>query len=190
MNLVHPLQQQRYARMQKRTRRKIASARSDQAVRNTATYRAWRAAVLKRDNYTCVLCGATGVPLQADHIIAFSVRPELRFVLGNGRALCVPCHKKTPNYGAKAYWGRRAPHKTAPMTNVTCIENAPFVCISGGHAYETGKMHTGSIPPSPGTMPAAPPVGPVVSKPARPGLCFTSAGTGINRPPIRSKRRR
>lgn len=61
----------------------------------------WREAVLKRDNYTCQLCGAADVKLQADHIKPFRYFPELRFELSNGRALCVPCHIATPTYGRK-----------------------------------------------------------------------------------------
>lgn len=68
------------------------------AARNTTEYKNWRKAVFERDNYTCVLCGVRGVEIQADHIKSFAEFPELRTVLSNGRTLCVPCHKTTPNY--------------------------------------------------------------------------------------------
>lgn len=68
------------------------------AARTSQEYLKWRKAVYERDNYTCVLCGAKGVQLHADHIKSFAEFPELRTVLANGRTLCVPCHRKTPNY--------------------------------------------------------------------------------------------
>ena len=64
--------------------------------------RDWRLAVFKRDSFTCVSCGQVGGRLQADHIRSYAAYPELRHELSNGRTLCVPCHKETPNYGYKA----------------------------------------------------------------------------------------
>ena len=69
-------------------------------------YRSWREEIFKRDDYTCVLCGhrnkkGSRKTLNADHIKSFCDYPELRFVISNGRTLCVPCHRKTPNYGVK-----------------------------------------------------------------------------------------
>lgn len=58
-------------------------------------YRFWRKSVFKRDNYTCVLCQATGY-VEADHIKQYALYPELRYELSNGRTLCKPCHKKQP----------------------------------------------------------------------------------------------
>lgn len=65
--------------------------------------RDWAVAVLKRDKHTCQLCGAKGrnLKLHADHIKPRALFPELAHDLSNGRALCVPCHKATPTYGAK-----------------------------------------------------------------------------------------
>lgn len=68
-------------------------------IRNSEEYAAWRKAVFERDNYTCVLCDVTNCKLNADHIKRFSQYPELRLDINNGRTLCIPCHKKTPNYG-------------------------------------------------------------------------------------------
>lgn len=65
-------------------------------------YRLWRTAVYERDNYTCQECGIRGGEINADHIKPWSLFPELRFSLENGRTLCVPCHKKTDTYGGKA----------------------------------------------------------------------------------------
>lgn len=65
-------------------------------------YREWRRQVFQRDNYRCTRCGANGY-IEADHIKPFSLFPELRFVVGNGRTLCKPCHRKTPTYGGRMY---------------------------------------------------------------------------------------
>lgn len=59
----------------------------------------WRKAVFERDNYTCQICGVRGAEIQADHIKPYSLYPELRTELANGRTLCVPCHRKTPTWG-------------------------------------------------------------------------------------------
>ena len=74
-------------------------------IRQGVEYRLWREAVFKRDNWTCVWCGARNkeglgfsVRLNADHIKPFALFPELRFSIDNGRTLCVPCHKTTDTY--------------------------------------------------------------------------------------------
>ena len=56
-----------------------------------------------RDDYTCILCGKRGGELNADHIESFSLRPDLRLDISNGRTLCVECHRSTDNYGVKAW---------------------------------------------------------------------------------------
>ena len=63
---------------------------------------AWRKTVFERDDYTCQMCGARGVYIEADHLKSWSKHPKLRHVLSNGRTLCKPCHMKTPNYKSKA----------------------------------------------------------------------------------------
>ena len=75
-------------------------------IRNSIEYRLWRKAVFERDNYTCIWCGAKNgkgktIVLNADHIKPFSLFPELRFAIDNGRTLCVECHKTTDTYGVK-----------------------------------------------------------------------------------------
>lgn len=72
--------------------------------RNSFEYRIFKEEVLKRDNYTCVQCGATPkdnphVTLNVDHIKPFKEFPELKFDPKNGRTLCLLCHKKTQTYG-------------------------------------------------------------------------------------------
>ena len=56
-------------------------------------YKDWRKAIFKRDDYTCIICDSRGVFLNADHIKPFSLYPELRLDMNNGRTLCVKCHK-------------------------------------------------------------------------------------------------
>jgi hypothetical protein len=71
------------------------------AIRASLEYRIWREAVFARDNWTCVECGERGGKLNADHIKPFSLFPELRFAIDNGRTLCLACHRNTET------WGRR-----------------------------------------------------------------------------------
>ena len=58
----------------------------------------WRKTVLERDNYTCQDCGVRGGSLQVDHIKSYALYPDLRWLLTNGRALCISCHKRTFSY--------------------------------------------------------------------------------------------
>ncbi len=87
------------------------------AIRTSTKYKLWVKECLKRDSYTCVICGVQGVQFNVDHIIPFSdVMNKLRFELGhenvyekamtydllwdlgNARTLCVDCHKSTDSY--------------------------------------------------------------------------------------------
>lgn len=77
---------------------KIEEHIKNNAFRNSVEYRNWRETIFKRDDYTCQLCSERGGRLQADHIKKFADYPELRLDLNNGRTLCEPCHKLTPNY--------------------------------------------------------------------------------------------
>lgn len=61
-------------------------------LRKTVEYEEWRKAVFERDNYSCQNCEVTGGYLEADHIKPFSLFPELRTDINNGRTLCKPCH--------------------------------------------------------------------------------------------------
>lgn len=63
-------------------------------IRNSLDYKRWRAKVFERDDYTCLNCEKRGGRLNADHIKPFSLYPDLRFSLENGRTLCVSCHRK------------------------------------------------------------------------------------------------
>lgn len=71
-------------------------------IRKTREYVLWRRSVFERDDYTCVWCGQRGRKLNADHIKPFSLFPELRFAIDNGRTLCVDCHHKTSTWGYNA----------------------------------------------------------------------------------------
>lgn len=63
-----------------------------QNMMKTLEYKAWRKAVFERDNFTCQNCQERGGKLNADHIRPYSLYPELRLVIENGRTLCVECH--------------------------------------------------------------------------------------------------
>ena len=71
-------------------------------IRQSSEYKLWRTAVFQRDSYQCVWGGKEhGDKLHADHIKSFSQFPELRFAIGNGRTLCVECHRKTDTWGGR-----------------------------------------------------------------------------------------
>lgn len=66
-------------------------------VRNSKEYKEWRLKVLQRDKFSCVVCGYRShkrKDIRVDHIKPFSLFPELRFDIINGRTLCVPCDIK------------------------------------------------------------------------------------------------
>jgi hypothetical protein len=72
-------------------------------IRMSFEYKIWREKVFKRDNFTCKACGDRPrakhrVVLQADHIKSFARYPKYRFLVSNGRTLCITCHKKTATY--------------------------------------------------------------------------------------------
>jgi 5-methylcytosine-specific restriction endonuclease McrA len=74
-------------------------------IRHSKEYKEWRISVFERDKFTCQHCGKIGGVLHADHIKPFSLFPDLRLSLSNGRTLCKPCHEKTPTWlsGARKF---------------------------------------------------------------------------------------
>ena len=71
-------------------------------IRNSFEMRVWKRKVLERDNFTCQVCGERGGELRADHIKPFSLYPELRLDLSNGRTICLECDLKSLTYGGRA----------------------------------------------------------------------------------------
>lgn len=67
-------------------------------IRHSKKYRLFVQQILIRDKFTCRFCGKRGGRLQVDHYKPFSLYPELRFLEGNCRTLCLECHQKTPTY--------------------------------------------------------------------------------------------
>lgn len=80
---------------------KGGTSSESERIRKSIEYRLWREAIFSRDNFTCQFCGSRGGKLNADHIKPFSLFPELRLALDNGRTLCFPCHKGTPTWGGR-----------------------------------------------------------------------------------------
>jgi 5-methylcytosine-specific restriction enzyme A len=64
----------------------------------SASWRAIRKVVLKRDNHTCTKCGQSHNPpytttqLHVDHILPRKQYPNLALSLDNLRTLCLKCH--------------------------------------------------------------------------------------------------
>ena len=66
--------------------------------------------VLDRDGHTCQYCGAEGVPLEVDHIIPQSRRPDLKYAVENMVAACVECNRQKGERTAEEF-GHPGLHK-------------------------------------------------------------------------------
>jgi 5-methylcytosine-specific restriction endonuclease McrA len=71
-------------------------------IRNSFEMRVWKRQILERDDFTCQVCHTRGGKLRADHIKPFSLYPELRLDLNNGRTICLECDFKSLTYGGRA----------------------------------------------------------------------------------------
>jgi len=71
--------------------------RGGNAWRGTTAYAEWRTMVFGRDNFTCRMCAARGVYLEAHHVLPAKDFPDLKLEVSNGATLCWPCHEKTFN---------------------------------------------------------------------------------------------
>ena len=84
------------------------------SIREIFKYVEWRKSVFELDNYSCRLCGISGVYIEADHYpkrfidivrdnniqdIGDAIKCDELWDVGNGRTLCNPCHRKTPTWG-------------------------------------------------------------------------------------------
>jgi 5-methylcytosine-specific restriction endonuclease McrA len=67
-------------------------------IKSSIKYKDWRNKVFTRDNWTCQECGKRGGIIHAHHIKPFSLFFELRFLINNGKTLCIDCHKKTDTW--------------------------------------------------------------------------------------------
>jgi 5-methylcytosine-specific restriction endonuclease McrA len=69
-------------------------------------YYKWRGEILKRDNYTCQVCGRgrkQGIQLHVHHLNSFAHNEDGRLDVNNGVTLCKDCHRKFHKfYGHKS----------------------------------------------------------------------------------------
>lgn len=94
----------------------------NKALRKSVKFKMWREAVFKRDDWTCQECKIRGGELHPDHIKPFSLFPDLRFELSNGRTLCATCHRNTPTWGMNAKY-----LKIEDFTQNRCIQKVFIV---------------------------------------------------------------
>ena len=66
----------------------------NEKIRKSKIYKEWRFSVMKRDDFTCMVCKFQGY-VNAHHIKRFEDFKELRFDVNNGITLCPQCHRIT-----------------------------------------------------------------------------------------------
>lgn len=68
--------------------------------RNYPEYTKFKKLVMKRDNYTCDVCGQVGSDLNVHHLNGYHWDKENRVNINNGVTICEKCHRKFHNnYG-------------------------------------------------------------------------------------------
>ena len=75
--------------------------------RSSEMYQKWHEKVLRRDEWTCKLCGLRGNrknKIIAHHIIPMEINPKLSLKVGNGITLCIKCHRLT--YGKELQFAK------------------------------------------------------------------------------------
>lgn len=101
-------------------------------IRGSIEYKTWALAVKNRDNYTCQICNKrNGEELHSDHIKPFSLYPDLRFEISNGRTLCVDCHYK---YGWSLFKHRNPRKENAKATHFKSV-----YCLNTNKVYSSYK---------------------------------------------------
>ena len=77
--------------------------------RDTSEYRKLRLKILKRDRYTCKICGdrnhkgrGSRIMLHVDHEVPVCADPSRVMDPTNLRTLCEKCHRETDTFGVKA----------------------------------------------------------------------------------------
>lgn len=62
-------------------------------------YKQFRLDVLRRDKFTCQMCGhKRKYDLQVHHLLTWADCPTLRYERSNGITLCKTCHKQVTGY--------------------------------------------------------------------------------------------
>jgi hypothetical protein len=61
----------------------------------SGAFKTWRRLVFERDDYTCLLCGKRGGPLESHHITPRREDIDRVYQVDNGATLCKSCHKET-----------------------------------------------------------------------------------------------
>jgi len=97
-----PLSDEQRAHMKANARRGSANNRWKGGItpqnvkeRGSEEYKQWRAAVYRRDRWTCTNCGTKAHgkgTIVAHHILDWENHPSERYITENGSTLCRPCH--------------------------------------------------------------------------------------------------